>query len=387
MEAHPNRQSPGCHRAALGGVCPIQNLGLIIIDEEHEQSYRSEHKPQYTRTKWRKNAVRFRSHAGLGSATPSVVTYHRCMEGEYTYLSLPNRATGQAMPKVYVSDMRDELKRGNRSIFSALYHAMETCLDQKEQMMLFINRRGYATFLMCRGCGYVVQCPDCDVSMTYHRSAYREELRCHYCGKTMQPPALCPVCGKPYLKQFGIGTQQVEEQVKLHFPEARVLRMDADTTKGKDAHLKILQAFSQKQADVLIGTQMIAKGHDFENVTLVGVLAADSSLYVPDYRSAERTFQLITQVAEAQAAGPWPVRWWCKPIIRIILPCSPPSSRIIASFTRRKFCIAKRRSFRRMRSLSAFCFAARTRPCKRPVWTASLPYPPILKTRRYPFAV
>jgi primosomal protein N' (replication factor Y) len=284
---------------------PIQNLGLIIIDEEHEQSYRSEHKPQYTAHEVaEKRCALSGATLVLGSATPSVVTYHRCMEGEYTYLSLPNRATGQAMPKVYVSDMRDELKRGNRSIFSAaLYHAMETCLDQKEQMMLFINRRGYATFLMCRGCGYVVQCPDCDVSMTYHRSAYLEELRCHYCGKTMQPPALCPVCGKPYLKQFGIGTQQVEEQVKLHFPDARVLRMDADTTKGKDAHLKILQAFSQKQADVLIGTQMIAKGHDFENVTLVGVLAADSSLYVPDYRSAERTFQLITQVAGRAGRG------------------------------------------------------------------------------------
>ena len=149
---------------------------------------------------------------------------------------------------------------------------MEDCLARNEQMMLFINRRGYSTFLMCRGCGYVVQCEDCDVSMTYHRTDYRELLRCHYCGKTETPPSLCPVCGKPYLKQFGIGTQQVEEQVKLHFPSARILRMDADTTQEKDAHLKILQAFAQKQADVLIGTQMIAKGHDFENVTLLSLI-------------------------------------------------------------------------------------------------------------------
>ncbi|MFR6343995.1 MAG: primosomal protein N' [Christensenellales bacterium] len=346
---------------------PIQNLGLIIIDEEHEQSYRSEHKPQYTAHEVaEKRCALSGATLVLGSATPSVVTYHRCMEGEYTYLSLPNRATGQAMPKVYVSDMRDELKRGNRSIFSAaLYHAMETCLDQKEQMMLFINRRGYATFLMCRGCGYVVQCPDCDVSMTYHRSAYREELRCHYCGKTMQPPALCPVCGKPYLKQFGIGTQQVEEQVKLHFPDARVLRMDADTTKGKDAHLKILQAFSQKQADVLIGTQMIAKGHDFENVTLVGVLAADSSLYVPDYRSAERTFQLITQVAGRAGRGALAGK--------VVVQTYHPDHFAVQSaiqqdyrqFYAQKFCIAKRR-FRRMRSLSAFV-SRPARGRKRPV--------------------
>ena len=287
---------------------PVYNLGLILIDEEHEQSYRSEHKPQYTAHEIaEKRCSLTGATLVLGSATPSVVTYHRCMEGEIQYLSLPERARGQSLPQVYVSDMREELARGNRSIFSgALSKAMEDCLARQEQMMLFINRRGYSTFLMCRGCGYVIQCEDCDVSMTYHRTAYKELLQCHYCGKTEALPSVCPVCGKPYLKQFGIGTQQVEEQVKLHFPKARVLRMDADTTQGKDAHLKILQAFAKKQADVLIGTQMIAKGHDFENVTLVGVLAADSSLYVPDYRSAERTFQLITQVAGRAGRGDIP---------------------------------------------------------------------------------
>lgn len=287
---------------------PVDDLGLIIIDEEHEQSYRSEHKPQYTAHEVaEKRCLLTGATLVLGSATPSVVTYHQCMQGKIQYLSLPERAGGQRLPQVYVTDMREELSRGNRSIFSgALSQAMEDCLANGEQMMLFINRRGYSTFLMCRGCGYVVQCEDCDVSMTYHRTAHQEMLRCHYCGKTEALPDVCPVCGKPYLKQFGIGTQQVEEQVKLHFPDARVLRMDADTTQGKDAHLKILQAFAKKQADVLIGTQMIAKGHDFENVTLVGVLAADSSLYVPDYRSAERTFQLITQVAGRAGRGKLP---------------------------------------------------------------------------------
>ena len=287
---------------------PVRDLGLVIIDEEHEQSYRSEHKPQYTAHEIaEKRCSLTGATLVLGSATPSVVTYYRCMQGELKYLSLPERASGQDLPKIYVSDMREELARGNRSIFSgALSQAMEDCLNQNQQMMLFINRRGYSTFLMCRGCGYVVQCEDCDVSMTYHKNAYREELRCHYCGKTETPPTVCPVCGKPYLKQFGIGTQQVEEQVKLYFPQARVLRMDADTTQKKDAHLKILQAFEKREADILIGTQMIAKGHDFENVTLVGVLAADSSLYVPDYRSAERTFQLITQVAGRAGRGQLP---------------------------------------------------------------------------------
>lgn len=302
----------GQARVAIGPrsaiFAPMERVGLIIIDEEHEQSYRSEQKPQYTAHEIaEKRCKDSGATLVLGSATPSVTTYHRCMEGEFTYLTLPERATGQSLPQVYVSDMREELSRGNRSIFSAaLSHAMQACLERKEQMMLFINRRGYSTFLMCRGCGYVVQCEDCDVSMTFHKRPGQEELRCHYCGKTMTPLTVCPVCGKPYLKQFGIGTQQVEEQVRLHFPQARVLRMDADTTQKKDAHLQILQAFEQKQVDILIGTQMIAKGHDFENVTLVGVLAADSSLYVPDYRSAERTFQLITQVAGRAGRGALP---------------------------------------------------------------------------------
>lgn len=278
---------------------PVQQIGLIVIDEEHEQSYRNEQRPQFESV----DIARFRAQQSggavvLGSATPSVQTYYRCQNGVYQLCQMPDRVGESGMPKVVVSDMREELQRGNRSIFSGtLYQAIEDALARGEQIMLFINRRGYSTFLMCRGCGYVFECPSCDVSMTYHRGKQRDWLSCHYCGHTQPIPDVCPSCGKPYLKYFGMGTQQVEEQVHLHFPQARTLRMDADTTRGKDAHLHILQAFGAHQADILIGTQMIAKGLDFQNVTLVGVMAADSSLYLPDYRSAERTFQLIMQVA------------------------------------------------------------------------------------------
>lgn len=284
-------------RSAL--FAPVQEIGLIVIDEEHEQSYRNEQRPQFESV----DVARFRAqHSGgtvvLGSATPSVQTYYRCQNGVYQLCQMPDRVGQSGMPKVLVADMREELQQGNRSIFSGpLYQAIQDTLARGEQIMLFINRRGYSTFLMCRGCGYVFECPSCDVSMTYHKGKSRNWLSCHYCGRTQPIPDVCPSCGKPYLKYFGMGTQQVEEQVNLHFPQARTLRMDADTTRGKDAHLHILEAFGTHQADILIGTQMIAKGLDFQNVTLVGVMAADSSLYLPDYRSAERTFQLIMQVA------------------------------------------------------------------------------------------
>ncbi len=284
-------------RSAL--FAPVANLGLIVIDEEHEPSYHSEQRPQYHAH----DVAEFRANKGgavvlLGSATPLVDTYYRCTRGEISLVSIPERFGAHGLPKVALIDMREELIKGNRSVFSATLHqAISEVLARKEQIMLFINRRGYATFLMCRGCGYVFECPSCDISLTFHKTRARDWLQCHYCGHTEKVPEICPKCGKPYLKFFGTGTQQVEEQVKIHFPEARVLRMDHDTTQGKDAHLKILQSFGTHEADILIGTQMIAKGLDFENVTLVGVMAADASLYLPDYRSAERTFSLIMQVA------------------------------------------------------------------------------------------
>lgn len=284
-------------RSAL--FAPMENIGLIVIDEEHEQSYRNEQRPQFEAATVA--AYRCQDSGGvlvLGSATPSLITYHACTTGDMTLLEMPDRVGEQGLAKVTIADMRKELALGNRTIFSAtLYAAMKRCLDRGEQMMLFINRRGYATFLMCRGCGHVMGCAQCDVSMTYHKTRWGGRLSCHYCGAQQEEPAVCPECGKPYLKQFGVGTQQVEEQVLRHFPQARVLRMDLDTTREKDAHLKILQAFENGEADVLVGTQMIAKGLDFGRVTLVGVIAADASLFLPDFRSAERTFQLIMQVA------------------------------------------------------------------------------------------
>ncbi|MGI6161144.1 MAG: replication restart helicase PriA [Christensenellales bacterium] len=272
---------------------PVNNLGLIVIDEEHESSYRSDAHPRYNAAA----VASMRLRGGLlllGSATPSIETYFKCRRGAYGLVELPCRVNSLPMPKTEVIDMRDEIKSGNRSIFSAaLYTSLLDTIRSGRQAMLFLNRRGYATFVMCRGCGYVMRCGQCDVSMTYHLSA----ARCHYCGEESEVPGVCPECSKPYLKHFGIGTQQVEEQVLEAFPGTRVIRMDFDTTQKKDAHLDLLGRFGAGEAQVLVGTQMIAKGLDFHDVNLVGVIAADNMLYLPDYRSAERTFQLITQVA------------------------------------------------------------------------------------------
>ena len=219
-------------------------------------------------------------------------------------LELKNRATRQVMPKVYTVDMREELKNGNRSILSdRLTELMEKCFSEHHQMMLFLNRRGYAGFVSCRSCGYVVKCPHCDVSLSEHRGG---RLICHYCGHEERMIKTCPSCGSPYIGGFRMGTQQVEELVKKRFPQARVLRMDLDTTKNKDGHEKILSAFANEEADILIGTQMIVKGHDFPGVTLVGILAADMSLYGDDYRSGERTFQLLVQAAGRAGRGNLP---------------------------------------------------------------------------------
>lgn len=276
---------------------PVEKLGLIIIDEEHESSYQSESQPPYLAVEIA--AKRVKSLGGallLGSATPSLMSYSRALSGKYQLLNLPDRIAGRPLPTVETVNMRDELLMGNNSIFSdKLVERLSECLGAGQQAMLFINRRGYATFVSCRSCGYVLKCDNCDISMTYHKSERR--TRCHYCGATKPLPKECPNCKKPFIKQFGIGTEQVEEAVRRYFPAVKTLRMDTDTMHEKGSYEKLLSAFHRGEAQVLIGTQMIAKGHDFPNVTLVGIVAADTTLNLPDYRSPERTFQLLTQVA------------------------------------------------------------------------------------------
>ena len=290
-------------RSAL--FTPFKNLQLIIIDEEHESTYKSEQLPRYhAREVAVERALIEDASVVLGSATPSLEAFYRASIGEYVLLELQNRAQMQAMPQIYVVDLREELKNGNRSIISdRLKELMQNRLEKKEQIMLFINRRGYAGFISCRACGYVVKCPHCDVSLSSHKNG---KLVCHYCGHEEPAISKCPSCGSKYIGGFRAGTQQIEEIVKRLFPQARVLRMDMDTTREKDGHEKILAAFANEEADILIGTQMIVKGHDFPNVTLVGILAADLSLYADDYRAGERTFQLLTQAAGRAGRGKKP---------------------------------------------------------------------------------
>ncbi len=276
---------------------PFTNIGLIILDEEHESTYKQEDSPRYHARDvaiWRSEF--YKCPIILGSATPALESFARAKKGVYTLLSLKQRALHQALPTVYITDMREELRQGNRSMFSqSLIEAIRVRLEKKEQMVLFLNRRGYSSFVLCRDCGTVVQCPNCDISLTYHRTT--EKLKCHYCGYEEHVPQICPQCQSDHIRYFGTGTQKVEEEIYKLFPEARVLRMDVDTTKHKGAHEEILETFGAGQAAILLGTQMIAKGLDFPNITLVGVLSADTSLHLPDYRAAERTFQLLTQVS------------------------------------------------------------------------------------------
>ena len=287
-------------RSAL--FTPFKNLGLIVIDEEHEATYKSEQIPRYhARETARKRAEMEGASVVLGSATPSVDSYYKALCGEYTLLELRSRATGQNLPEMYTVDLREELKKGNRSIISdKLRSLMEEKLEKKEQIILFINRRGYAGFVSCRSCGYVAKCPHCDVSLSAHKNG---KLVCHYCGYEEPMQITCPECKSRHIGGFRAGTQQIEEIVAKEFPTAKVLRMDMDTTKEKDGHEKILSAFANEEADILIGTQMIVKGHDFPNVTLVGILAADLSLYANDYRAGERTFQLLTQAGGRAGRG------------------------------------------------------------------------------------
>ena len=287
-------------RSAL--FAPFNNLGVIIIDEEHENSYKSDNPPKYHS---REVAIERARICGasvvLGSATPAIESFTKAKLGEYKLLTLSKRATKGELAEVSVVDLREELRAGNRSIFSReLKERMQECLAAKKQMMLFLNRRGYAGFVSCRSCGHVIKCPHCDISLTYHKDG---NLHCHYCGFWQPYHKKCPNCGSAYIGTFGIGTQKVEEVIYREFPGARVLRMDFDTTKGKNSHQEILQKFSQGQADILLGTQMIVKGHDFPNVTLVGVIAADLTLASHDYRSNEVTFSLLTQAAGRAGRG------------------------------------------------------------------------------------
>lgn len=281
---------------------PFSNLGMIIIDEEHEGSYKSETTPKYhAREVAKKRCEMNGASLVLGSATPSVESYFKAECGEYKLLKLTRRINDSGLARVEVADLRKELKEGNRSVFSRiLKEQMQETLKNHRQIMLFLNRRGMTGFISCRSCGTVIKCPHCDVSLTLHKD---QTMRCHYCGYVQKSVKRCPKCGSPYIGGFRAGTQQIEDAVKREFPEARVLRMDMDTTRKKGSYEEILKSFANKEADILIGTQMIVKGHDFPEVTLVGVLLADLSLHSSDYMAAERTFQLLTQAVGRAGRG------------------------------------------------------------------------------------
>ncbi len=290
-------------RSAL--FTPFRRLGLIVMDEEHEGSYKSEAMPKYhAREAAKELASYFGASLVLGSATPSLESYYAAERGLIRRFELTRRLTGGTLPRVYVEDLRRELRDGNRSMFSRrLRDLLEARLAAGEQSILFLNRRGYAGFVSCRACGHVMKCPHCDVSLSEHRGG---RLICHYCGYEQAAVTVCPACGSSYILGFRAGTQQIEENLHRLFPQAGVLRMDADTTRKKDSYEAILSAFARGDADILVGTQMIVKGHDFPNVTLVGVLAADLSLHAGDYRAGERTFQLLTQAAGRAGRGKKP---------------------------------------------------------------------------------
>lgn len=309
----PGEKYDQCERAKNGEIdviigprsalfTPFPDIGLIVIDEEHEGSYKSEGTPKYHARETAMEVARLHgASVVLGSATPSLEAYYRAEKGDYKLFTLTERLTGGTLPDVSIVDLRQELKEGNRSIFSRrLQELLADRLSKGQQSILFINRRGYAGFISCRSCGHVMKCPHCDVSLSEHKGG---SLVCHYCGYSEYKPVKCPECGSKYISGFRAGTQQIEEKLKEMFHGVRTLRMDADTTKTKDSYEQILSAFANEEADVLIGTQMIVKGHDFPKVTLVGVLAADLSLSVGDYRCSERTFQLLTQAVGRAGRG------------------------------------------------------------------------------------
>ncbi|MBR7186203.1 MAG: primosomal protein N' [Clostridia bacterium] len=295
------RLREGSARIAIGArsavFAPIENIGIIVIDEEHDGSYISENSPRYTTFDI---ALLRARHNGcklvLGSATPSIETYRRATGGEFELIKLSERINARPMPEVRIVDMRREVRRGNVSAFSlTLREKLSECLEKGNQAILFLNRRGFSQMVICRDCGYTAKCENCDISLTYHSD--EDCFKCHYCGARYRMPPACPACGGKHLGYMGTGTQRVVSDLKKLYPRARILRMDVDTTSGKEGHYRILKQFSSREADILVGTQMVAKGHDFPQVTLVGILDADMSLHFADYRSGERTFQLVTQVA------------------------------------------------------------------------------------------
>jgi primosomal protein N' (replication factor Y) len=276
---------------------PFENLGIIIIDEEHETSYKQEEMPRYhARDVAIQRAKTYNCPVVLGSATPSLESFARAQKKVYHLLSLPSRMNNQPLPSTEIIDMREELREGNRSMFSRkLLEMLQDRIAKKQQAVLFLNKRGHSSFVMCRDCGYVMNCPNCDISLTYHR--VHEQMKCHYCGYQSYVPKQCPECSSEYIRYFGTGTQKVEDELGKILPEARVIRMDVDTTGRKGSHERLLTDFQDGKADILLGTQMIAKGLDFPNITLVGVLSADTMLHLPDFRASEKTFQLLTQVS------------------------------------------------------------------------------------------
>jgi len=284
---------------------PFPRLGIIVVDEEHDPSYKQDDEPRYhARDVALERARRLQIPILLGSATPSFESFHAAETGRYRLLTLPERVERRQLPTVALLDLKTERAERVPILSQRLLRMIEECLRRREQVLLFLNRRGYATLILCRSCGQTLRCPYCSVSLTYHAQSRR--LRCHYCGFERRPPSTCPRCGGLKLSALGFGTQQVEEAVKTHLPEARVARMDRDTTQGKDAHRRLLKALEQVEIDILVGTQMIGKGHDFPRITLVGVISADLSLQIPDFRAAERTYALLTQVIGRAGRGELP---------------------------------------------------------------------------------
>ena len=276
---------------------PIKNIGLIIMDEEHDDSYKSEMSPRYDAKKIAEYIAKENDATlVLGSATPDMNTYYRALNEEIILLKLNKRANNSSLPDVEIVDLREELSKGNKSMISdSLKEKIEKNIEDKKQTILFLNRRGYSTFVMCRDCGYTLKCKNCDITLTYH--SYENKMKCHYCGLEEKVSKICPNCGSENIRYFGTGTQKLEEQIKEIFPMASTIRMDIDTVTRKNSHEEIIDKFKNENIDILIGTQMVVKGHHFPNVTLVGVIAADTSLNIDDYRASERTFQTITQVA------------------------------------------------------------------------------------------
>ena len=303
-----NRIKEGKAKIIIGArsaiFAPIENLGIIILDEEHDSSYKSEVTPKYEAKQVAKYIAKQNNcPLLLGSATPDINTYYKAKNTDkIELLQLTKRANNSNLPEVSVVDLKQELANGNRSMLSReLYKSIEENIEQKRQTILFLNRRGYSTFIMCRDCGYTVKCKNCNISMTYH--SYEKKLKCHYCGYEENLVTICPECHSNKIRYFGTGTQKLEQEIHKQFPNATTLRLDIDTVTKKNSHEQILNKFKNEGIDILIGTQMVVKGHHFPNVTLVGVIAADSSLNIDDYRANERTFQILTQVARKSRKG------------------------------------------------------------------------------------